>query len=189
MEIRTIVKDAVDGVRKNGKKVAILMATAATAVTLVSPIQVRADSGPVCRTNLILENPAKIVDGEYLVNGKADFRVETTIISTGGNAPKDILWEPDRATLSTDGVTSQMKPQDIDPDAIEMEKVGSLGNGDVVFRANVKPEAARNVTRVNVKLTDGSTCTAENESDAMRYWRIHFKESLKQFFPAIQTGN
>ncbi len=188
MEIRTIVKDAVDGVRKNGKKVAILMATAATAVTLISPIQVRADSGPVCRTNLILENPAKIVDGEYSVNGKADFRVETTIISTGGNAPKDILWEPDRATLSTDGVTSQMKPQDIDPDAIEMEKVGSLGNGDVVFRANVKPEAARNVTRVNVKLTDGSTCSPENESDAMLVWRSNFRKMVEQFFPLIEMG-
>lgn len=189
MEIGTIVQEAVNGVKKHGGRVVLGAALAASAITLVRPVEVRADGGPVCRTNLILENPAKIVDGDYFVNGKASFRVETTLVNFPGNRPNDILIELDKATLSTDGVPSQMKPEDIDPDAVEMEKIGSLGNGDIVFSAKVKPEAARNMTRVNITLSDGSTCTAENESDAMRYWRANFKKSIEQFFPAIKAGN
>ncbi len=185
MEIRTIVKDTVDIVKKNGGRLLLGAALAASAVTLVRPVQVRADGGPVCRTNLILENPSQIVAGNYLVNGKAEFRAETTIVSTGGNAPKDVLWEPDSATLSTEGVTTLMKPEDIDPDAIEMEKVGFLDNGKVVFKGRVSPEAAKNMTRVNVKLTTGDTCSPENESDATTVWRSNLKKIIELYFPAI----
>jgi len=182
MEIAKIV----DGVKKHGGRVLLGAALAASAVTLVRPAEVNADSGPVCRTNLFLENNPKIEGGKYLVNGgKAEFRVETKIIGFGGNAPKDSLWAPEIATLSTDRVTEKMNPNDIDPEAIEMEKVGTLDNGVVVFRGKVSPEGAVNLTKSNVILTDGNTCTAENQSSAELAWRSNLKKVIAHDLSAL----
>lgn len=175
------------GVRKYGKRLALVGVLAGSAVALVKPVQVSAsNSAYTCDSQLSLLNAGEIVNGEYSVNGKAQLRLETKL-NTGaqGNLPSDRLVEPDIAKVSTQGATSTMGAESIDPEAIVMKKIGTLKNGKVVYGANVSPVAVRNFSSAKVTLTNGQDCTASIKEDAEFTWRANIKKVLEKDLSAL----
>lgn len=175
------------GVRKYGKRLALVGVLAGSAVALVKPVQVSAsNSAYTCDSQLSLLNAGEIVNGEYSVNGKAQLRLETKL-NTGaqGNLPNDRLVEPDIAKVSTQGATSTMGAESIDPEAIVMKKIGTLKNGKVVYGANVSPVAVRNFSSARVTLTNGQDCTANIKEDAELTWRANIKKVLEKDLSAL----
>lgn len=172
-----------------GKRLALVGVLAGSAVALVKPVQVSAsNSAYVCDSQLSLLNAGEIVDGEYSVNGngKAQLRLETKLNTDfQGNLPNDRLVEPDIATVSTRPATSVMSADSIDPEAIVMKKIGTLKNGKVVYGANVSPVAARNLSKVNVTLTNGESCIASVKEDAELTWRANLKKVIERDLSAL----
>ena len=184
-----VMSEIFEGVRKYGKRLALVGVLAGSAVALVKPVQVSAsNSAYVCDSQLSLLNASEIVNGEYSVNGngKAQLRLETKLNTDfQGNQPNDKLVEPDSATVSTRPATSLMSADSIDPDAIVMKKLGTLKNGKVVYGANVSPVAARNLSKANVTLTNGESCIASVKEDAEITWRANLKKVLEKDLSAL----
>jgi len=184
-----VMSEIFKGVRKYGKRLALVGVLAGSAVALVKPVQVSASASEyVCDSQLSLLNAGEIVDGEYSVNGngKAQLRLETKLNTDfQGNQPNDKLVEPDSATVSTRPATSIMSADSIDPDAIVMKKLGTLKNGKVVYGANVSPVAARNLSKANVTLTNGESCIASVKEDAEISWRANLKKVIEKDLSAL----
>jgi len=187
MEIRTLVKDAVDVVKKNGVRV-ILAGALMGAMASVKPVSADGIGQANCDIDLTLANPNGVVDGVLTAN-KAEFIVKAKHISDSNRADDNVGPAIKKVELVNYGAGNGLNGKDdINPTNVtthSTEALGVLNDGSSVFTGEFVSDDQMNLTVADVTLADDRKCMDVNNRGSEYWKRAEIKRIMKAFFPAI----